>query len=388
MMPFDPQKLFLGIMDLFTIIMPGAVLTFLLREHVGTPVLGDGYDDLGGAEAWALFLLASYLVGHVVFLIGASLDEPYDWLRRRTLGAQTERLGRSGRLVPYPIRLLAWMVFKNEENRAVAAATALREQMLAPVGAASSINTFQWSKAWLTIEQPSSMSNVQRFEADSKFFRSFSVVVAILIVVVVWRGEAVLWPRWSVVPLVVLLGGSLWRYMELRLKSTNQAYWSVLTLAAGKGVEVAPPVEADATSLVVGVVLRTTKKRGLQCLFVGSDDGSERLVLPTGTSRSGEQARVAVVRNVREQAGQWAEIKGEVPGAGWYVMEPLGGAPRADRSRTVEWRAVDMDGDGGLTSVDPVTVSMVRAAAAVWTPAGGQRNVVSRFLIRLRHRRR
>lgn len=373
MMPFDPQKLFLGIMDLFTIIMPGALLTFLLRDHVGTPVLGDSYDDLGGAEAWALFLLASYLVGHVVFLIGASLDEPYDWLRRRTLGAQTERLGRSGRLVPYPIRILASVVFKNEENRAVEAATALRQQMLAPVGAGSSINTFQWSKAWLTIEQPSSLSTVQRFEADSKFFRSFSVVVAILIVVVAWRGDAVLWPRWSVVPLVALLGGSLWRYMELRLKSTNQAYWSVLTLAAGKGVEVAPPVVADAMSPVGGVVLRNTKKRGLECLLVGSDDGPERRVLPNGTVRPGEQARVAAVRHVREQTGQWAGIKGGVPGSGWFVMEPLGRAPRADRSRRVEWMAVgDLDGDGGQTSVDPDTVAVVRAAAAVWTPDGGE----------------
>lgn len=383
-MPFDPQKLFLGIMDLFTILMPGALLTFLLRDHVGEPVLGARYHDLSGSEAWALFLLTSYLVGHVVFLVGASLDEPYDWLRRRSLGAQTELLGRTNRLMPRPVRALAWLVFRNEENVAVSRATALRRQMLAPLGASSAINTFQWSKAWLTIEHPAGMSTVQRFEADSKFFRSFSVVVAVLIVVVVWRGADVLWPRWSIIVLLLLLGGSLWRFMELRLKSTNQAYWFVLTVAAGKGIEVAAPTSTDTASHAGGVVIR---EHGgvVQCVLVGSTDDPEQLVLPKGKIRPGEDARVAATREVREEAGQWARIDHELGVVTYdvgddevtvrvYLMDSLGRTRATDSFRRVEWIPIQDAIDRGSIgrghrdagrerALHPQTITMLRAAA-------------------------
>jgi 8-oxo-dGTP pyrophosphatase MutT (NUDIX family) len=286
--------------------------------------------------------------------------------------------------MPRPVRVLAWLVFKNEENVAVSRATALRKQMLAPLGASSAINTFQWSKAWLTIEHPASMSTVQRFEADSKFFRSFSVVVAVLIVVVAWRGADVLWPRWSIIVLVLLLGGSLWRFMELRLKSTNQAYWSVLTVAATKGIEATAPTKADTASHAGGVVLR---EHGgvVQCVLVGSTDDPEQLVLPKGKIRPGENARVAATREVREEAGQWARIDRELDVATYdvgdsevtvrvYLMDSLGSTRATDRFRRVEWvplveaigqRPIDREPDhpGRRRALHLETLAVLRAAA-------------------------
>ena len=84
-MNFDPQKLFIGLMDFFSILLPGALLTYLLMGEVGLVVLGDRYARLAGAEAWAAFLFASYLFGHLVFLLGSWLDEFYDWARCYTL---------------------------------------------------------------------------------------------------------------------------------------------------------------------------------------------------------------------------------------------------------------------------------------------------------------
>jgi hypothetical protein len=46
-------------------------------------VLGERYAKLAGAEAWAAFLFASYLLGHLVFLLGSWLDGIYDWLHVR-----------------------------------------------------------------------------------------------------------------------------------------------------------------------------------------------------------------------------------------------------------------------------------------------------------------
>ena len=84
-MTFDPQKFFIGLTDFFSILLLGALLTYLLMGEVGPVVLGDRYAKLTGAQAWAAFLFASYLFGHLVFLLGSWLDEIYDWARRYTL---------------------------------------------------------------------------------------------------------------------------------------------------------------------------------------------------------------------------------------------------------------------------------------------------------------
>lgn len=64
-MNFDPHKFFIGLMDFFSILLPGALLTY---------VLGDRYAQLAGAQAWATFLFANYLFGHLLFLLGSRLD--------------------------------------------------------------------------------------------------------------------------------------------------------------------------------------------------------------------------------------------------------------------------------------------------------------------------
>lgn len=87
-MNFDPQKLFIGLIDFFSILLPGTLLTWLLMGEVDPAVLGDRYAKLDGAQAWAVFLFASYLFGHLVFLLGSWLDELYDWARRHALKPQ------------------------------------------------------------------------------------------------------------------------------------------------------------------------------------------------------------------------------------------------------------------------------------------------------------
>lgn len=96
-MNFDPQKFFIGLMDFFSILLPGALLTYLLMGEVGPVVLGDRYSKLAGAEAWAAFLFASYLFGHLVFLLGAWLAEFYDRARPYTLNGQKLLLARPAR---------------------------------------------------------------------------------------------------------------------------------------------------------------------------------------------------------------------------------------------------------------------------------------------------
>ena len=89
-MSFEPQKFFIGLIDFFAIILPGALLTFLVKDKLGTYLLGWHYGDLTGTPAWVAFLGASYLLGHFVFLIGAWLldDFTYDPMRKASYGEQ------------------------------------------------------------------------------------------------------------------------------------------------------------------------------------------------------------------------------------------------------------------------------------------------------------
>lgn len=76
-MNVEPQKFYIGLIDFFSILLPGALLTYILKDDAGPIFLGDYYCELEGAEGWIVFLFSAYLLGHFIFLIGARvLDDP------------------------------------------------------------------------------------------------------------------------------------------------------------------------------------------------------------------------------------------------------------------------------------------------------------------------
>lgn len=99
-MNVDPRKFFIGLMDSFFILLSGALLTWLLMGEMG-PVLQRGllYPSRRCVGLGA-FLVASYLFGRLVFLLGFRLDEFYDWARRYTLNAPITLLALCRRQPP------------------------------------------------------------------------------------------------------------------------------------------------------------------------------------------------------------------------------------------------------------------------------------------------
>lgn len=337
-MNFEPQKFFIGLMDFFSILLPGALLTYLLMDEMGPAVLGEErYTKLAGAQAWTAFLFASYLFGHLVFLLGAWLDELYDWARRYTLNAQIKLLARRGRLLPWISRALIWLVFKGERNQAVDRAGKIKHQVLGALQAKDAINTFQWSKAWLNVESQVSLAVVQRFEADSKFFRCFTVVLPILL----FTSHLSLYIG---IPLMLL---ALWRYMEQRFKATNQAYWSVITLTAKDGKVVIDKAAPANPTHAGGVVFRVRDGR-VEYLLVETKKDPNQWVLPKGRVEEGEQHRETAVREVHEETGVWARIVGDLGDVTWsvddsvvttrfFLMESVGWGLRKDKDRCEKW---------------------------------------------------
>jgi 8-oxo-dGTP pyrophosphatase MutT (NUDIX family) len=346
-MTFDPQKFFIGLVDFFSVLLPGALLTYLLIGDAWPVVPLNGDAHLDRTQTWAFFLFSSYLVGHLVFLLGAWwLDDFYDWARRQTLNNTSQRVATRDVVPPWYARMLVWLVFKREANAAVECAASLKRETLKPVNGARAVNTFQWAKALLTVESPESLATVQRFEADSKFFRSF--VVVLLILVAWWSAHRQWTPAGVAFALTPL---ALWRYMDQRLKSTNQAYWSVITLAARSGKVVAPPqrsVTPDGETHAGGVVYRQRWFDKCRYLLVEARANPGRWVLPKGHIEPGESLRETAVREVHEEAGIWAVIESDLgirtfPApdntvrARFFLMRARGRGLKADRDRLHRW---------------------------------------------------
>lgn len=155
-------------MDFFSILLSGALLTYLLMGEVGAVVLGDLYAKLAGEQAWAALLFTSYLLGHLVFLLGSWLDGIYDWFRDRTLNWQVRYVASRGRLLSWPIRMCVSLVIKRERNLALDCVLEVKEHALAGLSK-DAINAFQWCKALLKVESPQSLAVVQRFEPTPSF---------------------------------------------------------------------------------------------------------------------------------------------------------------------------------------------------------------------------
>lgn len=367
-MDFDPQKFFIGLMDFFSILLPGALLTWLLMDGVGPVMLGPRYASLGGAQAWAVFLFVSYILGHLVFLLGSWLDELYDWLRRYTLNTQIKLIAHRACLLSWPARAMIWLVFKYERNLAVDRATRLKRRALGPLQAQDAVNTFQWSKALLNTESPASLALVLRFEADSKFFRCFAVVLLLLLIAWPWHQQ---WPPGAIPLVLAMLVLALWRFMEQRYKATNQAYWSVITLTArdGKVALDTAPGGAGGPSHAGGVVLRM--RHGVaECLLVEASDDPAQWVLPKGHIEAGERHRETAVREVYEETGIWARIDGDLGHAVWtvdgaavtthfFLMRAVGSGLQQHKNRRHQWLTLPQ---ASATASHSETRDLLRAA--------------------------
>lgn len=207
-MKFDPGSFYLGVVDFFSIMLPGGVLAWFLSGPLQGNVFGTLFPAIpAGTAGWVIFLFAAYLLGHIVFLLGSYLDNVYD-----------------------PVRKLVW---PEKTDFAYQQADGIKRAHLG-ADAARAINTYQWARATLTLNHPAGLAEVARLEADSKFFRSLVIVLVILLVATLANGGP---GTGAVFP--VLLGVfavlSYWRYTERRYKSTEQAYRFMIVLAGEDG---------------------------------------------------------------------------------------------------------------------------------------------------------
>ena len=194
-----PSEFFVGVLDFFAILLPGAIATAILAPRLEPFVLGPliaaPADDAG---KWVVFLTFAYFLGHLIFLIGSYVDLSYNVLRK-------------------------WLSPYGNES-AYQCASRIRDSII-DAGERKALNTFQWSRAVLIAKCPAAAEDVHRLEADSKFFRSLLVVCALSAVAFFVGGGTLE----GLIALALVLPCYA-RYYERRLKSTTQAYIHIITL--------------------------------------------------------------------------------------------------------------------------------------------------------------
>lgn len=305
-MNVDPGKFFIGVVDLFSILMPGSLLTYVW--WIGRSQLRFGEaPHLAGTEQWLVFFFVSYLLGHFAFLLGAVLDDVlYEPLRKATYWGQIQRLATSKNLSPRWLRALVdtrWL-FRKNADAAVMQAQRIKARALHDLSADRSINAYQYSKAYLSKEHPPGLVTVQRFEADSKFFRSFVVVLATVAITFVSQRRYDL--SWICVALML---PAAWRYVDQRFKGTQHAYWFMIMLEAMNDHATTASMRdmRDGFTHAGGVVF-LRQGRTVKWLLVEASAVPDQWVLPKGHIEAGEEPEQTAVREIEEETRCWARV--------------------------------------------------------------------------------
>ncbi len=219
-----PNDFYVGILSFFAILLPGAIGVALLNPLVGSFVLADilRISSRDTTALWCVFLTTAYFLGHLLFLLGSGLDSSTDALL----------LIKKSRDIPgkfvQGLHKLKWQNLRKKEDENELAYQAVKTIMQGILKAEerAAINPYQWSRALLTTLFPTAATDVCTLEAESKFFRSLLVVLALAFVVFSIR----LMP-WPMLTTLLLSLPCFIRYYERRLKSTTQSYIYIISLA-------------------------------------------------------------------------------------------------------------------------------------------------------------
>lgn len=157
-MNFQPSNFYISIIDLFAILLPGAIAALViyleLREGIEVGIKGVESDS-SFIKGFGL-LAAAYLLGHFIGQLSAYLDEwIYDPLKKKVF---------------------------SEQNRVVKV-QCIRKKKYEIKPNPVYVNAYKWSLYKLQREMPEAAVEVNRYMADSKFFRSFFVLLLVLAII-------------------------------------------------------------------------------------------------------------------------------------------------------------------------------------------------------------
>ena len=195
-MDYKPQDIFLGVIDLFAILLPGMVLAFFMAAP-GLQFLEQQGMTLGAPGRWLAYFAGAYTLGHFLSLGGGYvLDSIYDrlWERRKQRDRRKSALAER--------------------------ASTLLVDLLPNAFDPKTDSFVKWAVALIAASKPELIASLDRKEADQKLFRSLTIVFVLIPAFLVSRGL----PIWSSILSVGLAVLSFSRYCDQRGKYAQLAY--------------------------------------------------------------------------------------------------------------------------------------------------------------------
>jgi Mg2+/citrate symporter len=157
LMSYKPSELYLGIADIFVVMLPGMVLTALMAIVWYAGAVWPPERSLGSTD-WAAFLLSSYLAGHLVSALGAFLE---DWWNETVRG--------KGRIDK-----------ERAKHGALRSAAELVVGRLLPEFQCEKDQVRRMAATIVQLQGGAGATQLQRKDADRRLFRNLSVVLALL----------------------------------------------------------------------------------------------------------------------------------------------------------------------------------------------------------------
>ena len=209
-----PSDFFIGVLDFFAVLLPGAALVYLVQPLVIT-VTPKVWLPTTPEQAWVMFLVLAYITGHFLHALGSWLLDKYVYGKLylplfRSSHAQAAKLKKDD--------------FALEEHKK-AKETLLARVRLTTKADSTGTNYYDWCLSDVRVSSPAGATEVDRLQADSKFFRSM-VFVFLVAALVSFRACAV----WVSVGAVALTVFAIWRFCELRWTATKRVYEYYLLL--------------------------------------------------------------------------------------------------------------------------------------------------------------
>lgn len=196
------EKFNLGLLDLLSILLPGGFLAGLIWQSglvSDWPIL---HQISEGWMSGAVFAAIAYVLGHFIHMLATYLDVlVFDRLKKWRWPDET--------LINKVVE------FKDAEIG---------------VFDPNYFNAFKWSLAYLLLHHPLLYQAVEKHIGESKFFRSFSVVLLIAATWAFSQGRTI--EGFLALALTLM---SLIRYVGQRQKSIDSAYQYVITIKGKKG---------------------------------------------------------------------------------------------------------------------------------------------------------
>ncbi len=203
-----PTDFFVGVLDFFAALLPGAIATWLLLAYVDPRDFSHGGVRLDGEVAGGLaYLLVSYILGHFAFAVGALLDPTYDRWRKRKHPQTTDFT--------------------------YTAADSIRGDAFPQLGASEgtgALSTLQWARAYILVHADTARTEIDMLEANSKFFRTLVVVFGFASAHFLLRQQDLLLAAAAATAALL----SFWRYCDQRWKMTRLTYLTTVVLNAAK----------------------------------------------------------------------------------------------------------------------------------------------------------